>query len=450
MTTVKIVWMCIVCLLFYSTVQAQTDKDLVYPTQVRQFYALYPQQYAWLTNEKELNHLFELLDSAAYFGLEARDYQYSFINKFRSGAGKFVNRQDSLRADYIFTDAAIHFFRDLMVGNSIPQISYNGLNYSPDWSLLPSMLATSLSAMRFAYFLRDIEPDAGEYVVLKKEIIHYNRMLSDTGYRKLQESASGKLSNQTIRNRRTALNRTINTFRWLDGIREANDHIIVVNIPSASLLVFSRSGVVMESKVIVGQRTRRTPTLCSKVDDVVMYPYWMVPKSIATRELLPRIKRNIGYLDANGYQVVNASGKVLNHYSINWESLSAAYFPYTLRQATGCDNSLGIVKLNFYNPFNVYLHDTPAKSLFTISKRFFSHGCVRVEKALELAKLIVKEKSSFIDSLIDKGCLPDQKPIFIHAQEKMPVFILYNTAWTDSSATVGFYDDEYRRFSAKK
>jgi len=238
--------------------------------------------------------------------------------------------------------------------------------------------------------------------------------------------------------------------RWLDDIRQANQHIIVVNVPSASLLVFSPQGVAIESKVIVGQRTHRTPTLCSKIEDVVMYPYWMVPKSIATKELLPHIKRNPAYLDANGYQVVNDKGKVLNPYLINWNSLSTSYFPYTLRQSTGCDNSLGILKLNFYNPFTVYLHDTPAKKLFEYSKRFYSHGCVRVEKAVELAKLAAKEKAGFIDSLVDKGCLPDQEPIVIPVQEKIPVFILYNTAWIDSTGKVSFYEDVYARFAVKK
>jgi Uncharacterized protein conserved in bacteria len=452
MTTFKKIGTCMLCLLMVSFARAQADKDLDFPSQVKQFYSVFPGEYAWLGNNQALQQFFNYLDSAAYLGLDAKDYQYNYISRFRAGKISLTNRQDSLSADYHITDAAIHFFRDVMVGNRPPAIGYNGLNYSPDWSLVPSMLSASLCIFHFEFLLQNCEPRSAEYLALKNQVIEHNKILNDTAYRKtvLGNRNDNKQTIATYKDQLAGLNRAINTVRWLDDIRQANQHIIVVNVPSASLLVFSPQGVAIESKVIVGQRTHRTPTLCSKIEDVVMYPYWMVPKSIATKELLPHIKRNPAYLDANGYQVVNDKGKVLNPYLINWNSLSTSYFPYTLRQSTGCDNSLGIVKLNFYNPFTVYLHDTPAKKLFEYSKRFYSHGCVRVEKAVELAKLAAKEKAGFIDSLVDKGCLPDQEPIVIPVQEKIPVFILYNTAWIDSTGKVSFYEDVYARFAVKK
>lgn len=439
----------ILFLLLSTLVQAQMEKEIVYPSQVKQFYAVYPNKTAWVHDGGAPLQLYQLLDSASNLGLQQRDYQFNFIARFRTGAITLANADDSLAADYHFTDAAIHFLRDVMVGNSGPEMGYNGLNYSPDWSSVPAMLASALSAGQLPNLLKEFEPRSVEYNALKDKLIQYNKIPDDTMYEKEQVISSRSL-NVPLPGRVLALNRAINTVRWLHGVRQMNDHIIVVNIPSASLIVFEPDGITMSSKVIVGQKTHRTPTLCSKIEDVVLYPYWMVPKKIATKELLPLIKKNPGYLDANGYQVLDLKGRLVNPYSISWDSLSVNYFPYVLRQSTGCDNSLGVVKLNFYNPYTVYLHDTPWKSLFNLNKRFFSHGCMRVEKAVDLAKLVVKDKSAFIDSLIDKGCLRNQEPIVIPAREKMPVFVLYNTAWIDASATVQFFEDIYRKFPRQR
>ena len=250
--------------------------------------------------------------------------------------------------------------------------------------------------------------------------------------------------NIPLRYRIQELKMTLNTIRWFTATTAASTAVIV-NIPSANVLVYDRGKVILESRVIVGKRSTPTSTLSSRITEVILYPYWVVPKRIATRELLPIIKRNIGYLDENAIQVINLQGKVMNPYHINWKELSASYFPYVLRQSTGCDNSLGLVKLNFYNPFTTYLHDTPWKSLFRLNKRYFSHGCIRVEKAIELARLVLNDNRQAIDTVTEKGCLKNQSPIAIHASNEIPVFVLYQTAWVDSSATVRFEEDIYQR-----
>lgn len=418
--------------------------DLVYPLQVKQFYELFQNKTAWIDNQPALENLWQNLDTASHLGLQQKDYQYNFITRFRSGAVPLRTFEDSVMADFRFTDAAIHFFRDVKVGNYMPTIGYNGLQYTTDWTAIPSFLTTALRSGRLKDLLAWTEMQTAEYIALKGQIILHNKMLNDTAFKMRPAVTSAK----TLAQRVAALNRAINTLRWLHTAMQSNEYIIVVNIPSASLLVFDRKGVTLESKVIVGKPSSRTPTLSSRIEDVILYPYWTVPKRIAVKELLPRIKKNRSYLDANGFDVVDQRGKVVNPYTIDWQSLNAGDFPYTLRQSTGCDNSLGIVKLNFYNPYTVYLHDTPEKSLFGSNKRFYSHGCIRVEKAIELARLLLRDRSPIMDSLIDKGCLPDQDPIVLPAEEKMPVFVLYNTAWVDAAANVQFYADIYARFSA--
>ncbi|HTM92436.1 MAG TPA: L,D-transpeptidase family protein, partial [Flavisolibacter sp.] len=130
-------------------------------------------------------------------------------------------------------------------------------------------------------------------------------------------------------------------------------------------------------------------------------------------------------------------------YKIDWKSLSATYFPYHIRQSTGCDNALGIVKFEFYNPFTVYLHDTPNKGLFSFNKRYFSHGCMRVEKPVELAHLLLGRNRIAIDTLTAKGCLNQQAPKPVAVEKELPVMILYSTVWYNKEGEVRFYDDVY-------
>jgi L,D-transpeptidase YcbB len=245
------------------------------------------------------------------------------------------------------------------------------------------------------------------------------------------------------------LNLSINYYRWLYCLVQ-NQAVIVVNIPAAYMKVYRSNEVILEMRMIVGKKTTHTPTLASKIDEVTLYPYWHVPYSIATKELLPAIKRNPGFIDAGNYQVLNQAGKIVDPYSVNWNAFSTNYFPYIIRQSTGCDNSLGLIKLNFYSPFGVYLHDTPAKGLFILNKRFFSHGCMRMEKPMELGHLVLKNNGIAIDTLTAKGCLLNQSPITVPADEHMPVIVWYNPAGIDSAGRVIFYNDVYGKFNWMK
>ena len=148
--------------------------------------------------------------------------------------------------------------------------------------------------------------------------------------------------------------------------------------------------------------------------------------------------------------MIDAKGKLVDPKDVNWSALSAHNFPYTIRQSTGCDNSLGLLKLNFYNPFSVYLHDTPFKSLFMLNKRFYSHGCMRLEKPKELGYLLLKDNAIALDTLEEKGCLRNQSPIVVPVDEQLPVIVWYNPVGLDSAGSLVFYEDIYRKFPQKK
>jgi murein L,D-transpeptidase YcbB/YkuD len=238
---------------------------------------------------------------------------------------------------------------------------------------------------------------------------------------------------------------SINYYRWLSCLAK-KQAVVVVNIPSACLKVYYNDTVVIGMRMIAGKPSTPTPTLSSTINEVILYPYWVVPHSIIAKEWLPAVKRNTGYIDANNFQVINNQGKIVNPDKVNWRSLSASGFPYMIRQSTGCDNALGLIKLNFYSPFGVYLHDTPDKGLFMLNKRYYSHGCMRMENPMQLGHLILKNNPIAIDTLEEKGCLLHQSPVTVAADVPMPIIVWYNPAGIDSAGRVIYYGDIYKKF----
>ena len=471
--------------------------SLLYPREVAEFYKVYNNnKYVWLNNHKNLQVLNVFLNKSDELGFSILDqYEIAFL---RDSAGRSGSPIDSLSADIYITDVAVHFLHELIYGNEPPFLGYNGLEYVPACVNIPGVLAKTLSKQNAIELIQEMEPRTGGYISLKQRLFFFNHQIRDGSFSEvmitsaeisennkglisrlyqlgmisgtnqsfnlaeLQEKVKecqrmfnmkedGKLNpatrealNVSLRFRIDELKSSLNTLRWLHCL-DAAGKIILVNIPSANLLLFDSGRISMQSRVVVGKRTTRTPILASRITDLILYPYWVVPKKIATRELLPSIKRNYRFLEDNNLQVLDLNGYIVDPAKINWKSLTAANFPYELRQSTGCDNSLGLIKFNFYSPYGVYLHDTPMKNLFNANRRYFSHGCIRVEKAMELAHILLKENTDRMDRILEKGCLPNQPPISIPLPVKVPVFVLYNTAWFDSSGNLQFNSDIYKK-----
>jgi len=469
---------------------------------IKQFYALTHYQTAWIQSKdtSRLAALLNHLSSAAYWGLNEKDYQYDFVSAYKKGTYLLESMEDSLKADIFFTDAAIHFYKDNAYGNVVPILSYTGIKYRPDCNNIVASLAenalrnkSGLPNFNSAAPIPEItaiqnkiswivsvmsKNDFKEMRITSKKTDAENRplcqklyqlgfldsanenILENTVKKKIQEAqwmfnlaVSGELSQELIRElnvplrvRLQQLNLSINYYRWLSCLAQ-KQQVIVVNIPSAYLKVYEGNKVILEMRMVVGKPSTPTFTLASTVTEVILYPYWYVPLSIAVKELLPAIKRDRSLLNNSNYQVLTKAGKIVDPYSVNWNALSRNYFPYIIRQSTGCDNSLGLLKLNFYNPFGAYLHDTPAKDLFKQRQRFYSHGCMRMEKPMELGHLVLKNNQVAIDTLTEKGCLKNQSPIIVPADVKMPVIVWYNPAGVDSSGRVLFFEDVYKKFN---
>lgn len=476
-------------------------KELNSVSEVNKFYELRQYSPAWISNRPAALEMIQLMQNAETLGLDTTHYHLHALNTFLSRHHN--SQEDSFYFEMRLTDAAIHFLKDVAYGSAPPVVGYNGIGYVPKCFDIPAALSKAADNGTLSRLIDILQPASAEYNAIKAMLNQLQQMVAqplfkdervtsatvagsnkpllkriyqigildsvpanipDTALKTHVKQAQrlfslvpdGKIGgtflkelNAPLQLRITELKLALNTTRWLSCAR-ASGSMIVVNIPSATLLVYETENVILQSRIIVGKKSTRTPTLISKAGEVILYPYWMVPKSIATKELLPLIKRNPGYLDANAMQVLNQQGRVVNPYSISWSELSASNFPYVLRQSTGCDNSLGLVKINFYNPYNVYLHDTPWKTLFAANKRYFSHGCMRVERAMELAHLLLAGNTIAVDTLEDKGCLRNQSPIIVPATVPMSVFVLYNTAWVDSAAIVRFNEDVYGRLPSIK
>lgn len=202
--------------------------------------------------------------------------------------------------------------------------------------------------------------------------------------------------------------------------------------------------LVLYSKVVVGKPETPTPILKAKINFMQIYPYWNVPFTIAWKEILPAVQRDTSYLRKHNMEVIDGKGRVVAPSKLRWKKFTKDYLPVKFRQRIGGDNSLGVVKFNFYNPHGVYLHDTNSKRYFKTFYRFQSHGCIRLEKFVETANFLIRDDSLKYrpDSLLKYFAEPVQRKINI--KKPVPIYIRYYTCEADSLG-LHFNLDIYRK-----
>jgi murein L,D-transpeptidase YcbB/YkuD len=212
--------------------------------------------------------------------------------------------------------------------------------------------------------------------------------------------------------------------RWISADITKAKEFVVVNIPSYKLIYFKNNKVALTSNVVVGTVMHKTIVFSGMMSYIVFSPYWNVPKSILYKEIIPAIRKNKNYLAKHNME----------------------WYKGDVRQKPGPKNSLGLVKFLFPNSNNIYLHDTPSKSLLTEEVRTFSHGCIRIAKPKELANLILENDSNWTPEKID-AAMNSGKETWYTLKNKIPVYIGYFTSWVDSEGTINFYKDVYNRDS---
>jgi murein L,D-transpeptidase YcbB/YkuD len=225
-------------------------------------------------------------------------------------------------------------------------------------------------------------------------------------------------------------------WRWLP--REMGDRYILVNIPEMRLDVWEHGNVPLTMRVVVGKKQTPTPMFSEDMTHLVFSPYWNVPPDIAKNETLPSVMKDSGFLARMNMEVVDASGNPIDSDSIDLNGPGK----YRFRQRPGASNSLGLVKFMFPNQFNVYLHDTPADSLFARASRAFSHGCVRLEQPDKLAEYVLRDQPDWTPERIGEAMQGGEERT-VRLKAKLPVYIGYWTARVSPDGLVQFRKDIY-------
>lgn len=235
-------------------------------------------------------------------------------------------------------------------------------------------------------------------------------------------------------------------LRWLP--RSVGDDAIFVDVAGFRLLIYEHEQVVFTTPIIVGRRDRPTPIFTATMGHVVFNPYWRVPRSIALKDELPAIRKDPDFFAEHRMEVFRyekgGGTKEVDPSSVDWSKVSKDNFGYLLRQRPGAGNALGRVKFMFPNPYNVYIHDTPKRQLFLRSERTFSSGCIRVKKPVALGTYLMAgnpgwDRERFV-AVIDSG-----KTRTVRLDRRLPVFVVYLTAWAQDGGPVGFRRDIYGR-----
>lgn len=422
-----------VLFLLFTSLPSVADEhmvlSLIHPVLVSKFYAANNHQLVWFASSPSADSmrklLLQMIDSSACIGSERSKYHFGQLQEIADKRIVDTDGSILMNEDMLFTDAAIAYCKDLYQGSDISEwMMYDEWSKKfadKDDDFIVSHLAALSTETALIDFVHSLEPPASEYQAYQRELnLQYA----------LKNVAKAK---------RVAV--AMNFYRWISHFHF--EQFIVVNIGSATLRYFEQGSETLFSKMIVGKPSTRTPRFDATCRQVILYPYWNVPQDITLRELLPKYKKKPALVDAENMQVLDKKGNIVSPYSVKWSQYNSRNFPYRFRQSTGCDNSLGVIKFDLTSPFDVYLHDTNAKGLFRKDRRYRSHGCMRVEKAIELGNHLLKNR---LDTSFLLACMKDEKPIAIQLEQPVPVFVVYMLAEPGDNGAVMYYDDVYRLY----
>jgi L,D-transpeptidase YcbB len=250
-----------------------------------------------------------------------------------------------------------------------------------------------------------------------------------------------KQMNISLEYRLEQIRLNLDRIRWLPD--DFGKNHIVINIPDYSFEYLENGQLVQEMKVVVGRNENYTPVLEDTLSYIIFNPTWNIPNSIATNEIFPKMLEDITYMERNNYSVLRTSyvsKDTIDVKNYDWSEISHDRFPYFIVQHPGPLNSLGQIQFMLGNQYSIFLHDTPANHLFNVAQRDFSHGCIRLEKPEELALTLLRDKLP-ADTIMKY--ITDEEKRAVYLDEKVPVHIVYFTAWVEEDGMLHFRDDVY-------
>jgi len=457
------------------------------------------------TDSKNFSALISILEDAYNEGLNPTDYNLERIVELIGETNKNQDPEKIADLEMLMTDAIFFYGSHLIMGkvdqskiSSGWEVPPNSLPGNGD-SLLSIALAqkdlgqtiNSLKPDNFMYKgmrnglknLRSIQADGGwpsippgqvlkpgisdsrvailrKYLIITGDLDRNTKSEDENVFDEIVESAvkqfqfrhnlnqDGVIGKGTLEIMNIPVEERINTVRVnMERARWVMHHLpedfMVVNIAGFNVRRVTNDSVVFWSRVIVGRHYHETPIFKGTLSYIELNPTWTLPYSIATKETLPRLKKDPGYLAKKNMIIMDRSGKELDPTTIDFNSLSRGNFPYTLRQKAGPHNALGQVKFMFPNKHAVYLHDTPARSLFSQEDRAFSHGCIRLDQKWELFLNLVGDDGwdmKKINTVLNSG-----KTTRVSLKHPIEILLLYWTAGGDKQNRLYFNKDVYDR-----
>ena len=401
-------------------------------TSTRDFYRAREFAPVWLKGRRptaEMEALVAAIKRADRDGLDPLLYDMAFVDE-RGGSGrKRFSEEEVGKVEVRLTFAYMQFASDLADGVSDLAQSH------PAWHMRPrtfdpaAHLTTAIADGKIAESLDALRPSNQEYRALGELLADYRNRAGNG------QSAAGT-DGVTLAERIKQIELNMERWRWLPRDRGAKH--MVVNIPAFRLDVWERDTVALSMRVVVGKKDTPTPIFNDAMTHVVFSPYWNVPPTIAKDETLPSVLRDPSFLKRTNMEVLDDKGQVVDPQSIDLERAG----DYRFRQRPGGGNALGLVKFMFPNEFNVYLHDTPADSLFARASRSFSHGCVRVEQPEALAEYLLKDRAEWTRETIAAAMHAGEEQT-VKLREPVPVYIGYWTVDVTPDGKAAFLPDVY-------
>lgn len=471
------------------------------------FYAQGGYTPVWVKAGSLTNHgsaLIGILGGAQDHGLDARDYHLPSISA-RIARGHMADAQGAVELELLLTDGALTYARHLSAGKVSPELLYDSWKARPRQQDVVSILSEALSGdahsltlsfesmapqdpryQQLKVLLRELGQSIGAQLpLLPDRMIQLedrgsavpalrtrieawedrHQVVDDPEVFDIALEASVKQFqhrhglepdgivgantiewlNKSYAQRMRQVRVNMERWRWMPA--DLGPRRIEVNIAGFRVDVMEADRKVLSMRAIVGKPYHKTPVFSDRMSYLVFNPSWNVPWSIAVREILPKLKENPSYLSENDMRALKgwgADADVIDSSAVDWSRLNEKNFRYRFQQLPGEANALGRVKFMFPNEFDVYLHDTPARSLFTNESRDFSHGCVRLEKPLDLARYLLQTERSWTKEQLD-GVLASGKETEVPIRAPVPVHFMYWTVWVDGSGLPQFRDDIYDR-----
>ncbi|MDP1728332.1 MAG: L,D-transpeptidase family protein [Bacteroidota bacterium] len=387
----------------------------------------------------ESDALIQRIRNAYLDGLNPADYHLKEIESAllilkKNQTQSFLKKEVCARLDVLLTDAYITYASHQYAGR------VHSENENTEWleriaEINPvDSLKLVKEGIKIDSILEKFTCKFTQYKLLKARL----EML----YKEKNNIVHSNIDTIPIENKIKIIAINMERYRWLP--RKVPDVYIMANLAGFYVEIKDHNIDTLNMKIIIGKPEQPTPLFHSKMTCLILNPWWEIPSGIAKKEMLPQIKIDKNYLVKNNikvfeYKKINSSYIRLSvEREINWDLITSNNFRYKLRQAPGPWNALGQIKFVFPNTHDIYFHDTPGCELFSKSVRTFSHGCIRIEKPLELAAYLLKQDVSWI---IDK--LREKKEIVLRIPASPMVYICYWTTWVDKNGKLKFASDIY-------